>query len=88
MTDEAHKIYTDEVENCDRIARTALSRSSATAPKSYKTRKLNVLTHCNTGTLACCGIGTALGVIRLAWKEGSLNASSPLKAVRSCRDSG
>ena len=31
-----------------------------------------VLTHCNTGTLATGGIGTALGVIRTAWDIGRL----------------
>lgn len=31
-----------------------------------------VLTHCNTGALATGGIGTALGVIRVAWERGSL----------------
>jgi methylthioribose-1-phosphate isomerase len=29
-----------------------------------------VLTHCNAGALATCGIGTALGVIRAAWATG------------------
>jgi len=29
-----------------------------------------VLTHCNAGGLATAGIGTALGVIQAAWKEG------------------
>jgi methylthioribose-1-phosphate isomerase len=31
-----------------------------------------VLTHCNTGSLATGGFGTALGVIRTAWAEGRL----------------
>ena len=31
-----------------------------------------VLTHCNTGSLATGGFGTALGVIRQAWGEGRL----------------
>jgi len=31
-----------------------------------------VLTHCNTGSLATGGYGTALGVIRSAWREGRL----------------
>ena len=31
-----------------------------------------VLTHCNTGALATGGIGTALGVIRVAWEQGRL----------------
>ncbi len=29
-----------------------------------------ILTHCNAGALACAGYGTALGVIRSAWKSG------------------
>jgi methylthioribose-1-phosphate isomerase len=70
MTDEAHKIYNDEVDNCDRIARNGVELLRRDFADVLKTRKLNVLTHCNTGTLACCGIGTALGVIRLAWQEG------------------
>lgn len=31
-----------------------------------------VLTHCNTGALATGGIGTALGVVRVAWERGVL----------------
>lgn len=33
-----------------------------------------VLTHCNTGSLATGGYGTALGVIRSAWQQGKLSA--------------
>lgn len=33
-----------------------------------------VLTHCNTGSLATGGYGTALGVIRSAWREDRLRA--------------
>lgn len=33
-----------------------------------------VLTHCNAGALATGGYGTALGVIRSAWRDGKLNA--------------
>ncbi len=29
-----------------------------------------ILTHCNTGSLATAGYGTALGVIRAAWEQG------------------
>jgi len=36
--------------------------------------KAGVLTHCNTGSLATGGFGTALGVIRQAWSEHRLNA--------------
>lgn len=70
MEAEAHKIYNDEVDNCDRIARHGVDQLKQDCAGILKTRKLNVLTHCNTGTLACCGIGTALGVIRLAYREG------------------
>jgi methylthioribose-1-phosphate isomerase len=31
-----------------------------------------VLTHCNTGTLACSGIGSAFGVVRTAFEAGKL----------------
>ena len=30
------------------------------------------LTHCNTGALATGGIGTACGVLRVAWERGRL----------------
>lgn len=33
----------------------------------------SVLTHCNTGSLATGGFGTALGVIRYAWAEGRIS---------------
>ncbi len=35
-------------------------------------RKTCVITHCNAGALATGGYGTALGVIRSAWKAGKL----------------
>lgn len=34
--------------------------------------KARVLTHCNAGALATAGYGTALGVIRSAWKKGKI----------------
>lgn len=37
-----------------------------------KKQKLSVLTHCNTGSLATAGYGTALGVIRALHSGGSL----------------
>jgi methylthioribose-1-phosphate isomerase len=33
---------------------------------------LCILTHCNAGALATAGYGTALGVVRSAWREGRL----------------
>ncbi|HEY0514763.1 MAG TPA: S-methyl-5-thioribose-1-phosphate isomerase, partial [Thermoanaerobaculia bacterium] len=35
-------------------------------------RDSRVLTHCNTGSLATAGYGTALGVIQSAWRDGRL----------------
>ncbi|HLO83451.1 MAG TPA: S-methyl-5-thioribose-1-phosphate isomerase [Nostocaceae cyanobacterium] len=34
--------------------------------------QLTLLTHCNAGALATAGYGTALGVVRSAWKQGRL----------------
>lgn len=34
--------------------------------------QLTLLTHCNAGALATAGYGTALGVVRSAWREGRL----------------
>lgn len=36
--------------------------------------KKNILTHCNTGTLATGGIGTALGIIKIMHKKGYLES--------------
>lgn len=36
-------------------------------------KKWNLMTHCNTGFLACGSLGTALGVISLAHKKGHVN---------------
>ena len=33
-----------------------------------------IITHCNTGTLATGGYGTALGVVRSAWARGAFNS--------------
>ena len=70
MNAAASKIHTDEIANCDAMSRHGVEQIKIDLAHILKTRKLNVLTHCNTGTLACCGTGSALGVIRLAWQEG------------------
>lgn len=38
----------------------------------YLDHNAQVLTHCNAGALATAGYGTALGVIRSAWRSGNL----------------
>ena len=35
--------------------------------------RCEILTHCNTGSLATGGFGTALGVIRDAWRQGKIS---------------
>jgi methylthioribose-1-phosphate isomerase len=59
--DEAHAIAADDVARNRAIGRNGapLLREGAA-----------VLTHCNTGSLACVGYGTALGVIRAAHEAG------------------
>lgn len=39
----------------------------------YGDKKLNIITHCNTGALATARYGTALGIIRFLQKKGLIN---------------
>ena len=61
LTKEAEKIHQEEAEATGRI-----SRYGAELLKDGGT----ILTHCNTGPLATCGYGTALGVIIAAHEQG------------------
>ena len=70
MLAAARKIHNDEIANCENMARHGVELIRQDLAETLKTRKLNVLTHCNTGTLATGGSGTALGVIKHAWQEG------------------
>jgi methylthioribose-1-phosphate isomerase len=58
---EAQAIWDEDAAMCDRIAQAGLSLVPDGAA---------VLTHCNTGMLATGGIGTALGVVYAAHREG------------------
>ncbi|MBV8170316.1 MAG: S-methyl-5-thioribose-1-phosphate isomerase [Candidatus Eremiobacteraeota bacterium] len=60
---EAKTLHADDIAACRRIG-------DAGAP--LLPRGANVLTHCNTGDFATGGYGTALGVIRSAWRAGAL----------------
>ncbi len=60
LLDEALKIASEDIESNKKIAKSG----SKLIKKGY-----SVLTHCNTGSLATVSIGTALGVIRKAYKE-------------------
>jgi methylthioribose-1-phosphate isomerase len=58
---EAQSILVDDIDRCRRIGQLG-------AP--LLPNRANVLTHCNAGSLATGGYGTALGVIRAAKKMG------------------
>lgn len=59
----AQKIQAEDLSTCQAIGDHGLS-ILPTVPQ-----KLNILTHCNAGSLATAGYGTALGVIRSAKRE-------------------
>ncbi|MEA3223114.1 MAG: S-methyl-5-thioribose-1-phosphate isomerase [Thermodesulfobacteriota bacterium] len=63
---EADKIWDEEKQANEAIA--SLGASLFAEDRPYK-----ILTHCNTGTLATGGIGTALGIIRRLHSKGKLS---------------
>ena len=62
----AQQIQKEDLATCQAIGDHGLSILPATP------NKLRLLTHCNAGSLATAGYGTALGVIRSAWREQRL----------------
>ncbi|MBD2196863.1 MULTISPECIES: S-methyl-5-thioribose-1-phosphate isomerase [Calothrix] len=62
----AQTIHAEDLQTCQAIGDNGL----AVLPKTPQ--KLTILTHCNAGALATAGYGTALGVVRSAWREGRL----------------
>ena len=62
----AQAIQLEDLQTCQAIGDRGLS-ILPTEPQ-----KLAILTHCNAGSLATAGYGTALGVIRSAWREQRL----------------
>ncbi len=73
LDESAKVIHQDDIASCRRIgdngaAFLALGSSEPLGPPE----RLRVLTHCNTGDLATGGYGTALGIIRSAWKAGKI----------------
>lgn len=62
----AQKIQTEDLATCKAIGEHGL----AAMPSDPE--QLRILTHCNTGSLATAGYGTALGVIRSAWASSRL----------------
>ena len=64
LLDEAHRIHTEDL---------AANRRMGEHGAGLIRAGDSVLTYCNTGSLATGGYGTALGVIRSAWRAGVLN---------------
>ncbi len=62
----AQTINAEDLQTCQAIGDHGLT----VLPKTPE--KLRILTHCNAGALATAGYGTALGVVRSAWREGRL----------------
>jgi len=66
LLETAQSINADDIHTCQHIGDHGLSVLPANP------EKLRILTHCNAGALATAGYGTALGVVRSAWREGRL----------------
>jgi methylthioribose-1-phosphate isomerase len=62
----AQSINAEDLQTCQLIGDRGLNVFPTTP------EKLTILTHCNAGALATAGYGTALGVVRSAWKAGRL----------------
>ncbi|MBM4227354.1 MAG: S-methyl-5-thioribose-1-phosphate isomerase [Gammaproteobacteria bacterium] len=63
LTEEAERIFDEDLAANHRMGDLGAALLSPGA---------RVMTHCNAGALATAGYGTALGVIRSAWREGRL----------------
>lgn len=59
----AQQIFDDDLATCQAIGRWGASYINHTRP-------LHIITHCNTGSLATAGYGTALGIIRSLHAQG------------------
>ncbi|MEM6753470.1 MAG: S-methyl-5-thioribose-1-phosphate isomerase [Cyanobacteria bacterium P01_C01_bin.38] len=66
LLETAQVINAEDLQTCHKIGDNGLN----VLPE--KPEKLTLLTHCNAGALATAGYGTALGIVRSAWREGRL----------------
>lgn len=66
LLEAAQAINAEDIQTCLAIGDHGLSVLPQTPTA------LRLLTHCNAGALATAGYGTALGVVRSAWREGRL----------------
>ncbi|MCT7996781.1 S-methyl-5-thioribose-1-phosphate isomerase [Laspinema olomoucense] len=62
LLETAQGIQAEDLKTCQAIGDRGLEVLPSTP------QKLRILTHCNAGALATAGYGTALGVVRSAWK--------------------
>ena len=63
MLAEARRIHAEDI---------AMNQAMARHGAALIERQGTVITHCNAGALATGGLGTALGVIREAWRQGKI----------------
>lgn len=66
LLETAKTIQAEDLQTCQAIG----DRGLEVLPQTPQ--KLRILTHCNAGALATAGYGTALGVVRSAWKSDRL----------------
>lgn len=66
LLETAQLIQAEDLQTCQAIGKHGLEVLPPTP------HKLRIQTHCNAGALATAGYGTALGVIREAWRAGRL----------------
>ena len=71
----AEQMLADDVSDNEKIGRNGSQWIAAQAAKVAAEESISVITHCNTGSLATAGYGTALGVVR------HLHSSKLLKRV-------
>jgi len=60
------------IEEENRAACEAIGAGGAALVEARRSGSARVLTHCNTGMLACQGIGTAFGIVRTLFEQGAL----------------
>lgn len=66
LLETAQAIQAEDLQTCRAIGQQGLGILPATP------QKLTLLTHCNAGSLATAGYGTALGVVRATWENQRL----------------
>lgn len=66
LLDAAQAIQAEDLQTCQAIGDHGLDALPQTPAR------LRLLTHCNAGALATAGYGTALGVVRSAWRDDRL----------------